>query len=140
MRSQRLGVVEPLPPRDACPAIRFYFRPPLVAGTPQDSTRRGHLRVTPRPAGARSVAEKYTPTSGPLAQAVARKNGKESTMDARLDYLSSPLTMKVVRHIYAAAAVLRDSALPTATQGPVKLRASQINGCGLCTDMRTKDA
>jgi AhpD family alkylhydroperoxidase len=71
---------------------------------------------------------------------VARKNGKELTMDARLDYLSSPLTMKVVRHINAAEAVLRDSALPTATQGLVKLRASQINGCGFCTDMHTKDA
>ena len=61
-------------------------------------------------------------------------------MDARLDYLSSPLTMKVVRHINAAEAVLRDSALPTATQALVKLRASQINGCGFCTDMHTKDA
>ena len=61
-------------------------------------------------------------------------------MDARLDYLSSPLTMKVVRHINAAEAVLRDSALPTATQELVKLRASQINGCGFCTDMHTKDA
>jgi AhpD family alkylhydroperoxidase len=71
---------------------------------------------------------------------VTRKNGKELTMDARLDYLSSPLTMKVVRHINAAEAVLRDSALPTATQGLVKLRASQINGCGFCTDMHTKDA
>jgi AhpD family alkylhydroperoxidase len=71
---------------------------------------------------------------------VTRKNGKELTMDARLDYLSSPLTMKVVRHIDAAEAVLRDSTLPTATQGLVKLRASQINGCGFCTDMHTKDA
>jgi AhpD family alkylhydroperoxidase len=71
---------------------------------------------------------------------VARKNGKEMTMDARLDYFGSPLAMKLVKHINAAGAVLHDSALPPATQELVKLRASQINGCGFCTDMHTKDA
>jgi AhpD family alkylhydroperoxidase len=30
--------------------------------------------------------------------------------------------------------------LPTATQELVKIRASQINGCGVCLDMHTKDA
>ena len=61
-------------------------------------------------------------------------------MDARLDYLASPLVMKVVKHINAAGAVLHDSTLPAATQELVKLRASQINGCGFCTDMHIKDA
>jgi AhpD family alkylhydroperoxidase len=32
------------------------------------------------------------------------------------------------------------SALPAVTQELVKLRASQINGCAVCTDMHTKDA
>jgi AhpD family alkylhydroperoxidase len=71
---------------------------------------------------------------------VTRKNGKEMTMDARLDYFASPRAMKFVRHINSAAAVLHDSALPAATQELVKLRASQINGCGFCTDMHIKDA
>src|SRR5258708_10866641 len=61
-------------------------------------------------------------------------------MDARFDYLGSPLAMKFVKHINSAAAVLHASALPAATQELVKLRASQINGCGFCTDMHTKDA
>lgn len=61
-------------------------------------------------------------------------------MDARLDYFGSSLGMKVIKHINAAGAVLRDSALPAATQELVRLRASQINGCGFCTDMHTKDA
>ena len=61
-------------------------------------------------------------------------------MDARLDYLGSPLALKVVRHINGAWAVLHDSALPAVTQELVKLRASQINGCGFCTDMHIKDA
>jgi AhpD family alkylhydroperoxidase len=61
-------------------------------------------------------------------------------MDARLDYLSSPLAMKIVKHVNAAGRALHDSTLPTATQELVKLRASQINGCGFCTDMHTKEA
>jgi AhpD family alkylhydroperoxidase len=36
--------------------------------------------------------------------------------------------------------VVSDSTLPAATQELVRLRASQINGCGFCTDMHTKDA
>ena len=61
-------------------------------------------------------------------------------MDARLDYIASPLAMKFVKHINSAAAALQGAGLPTVTQELVKLRASQINGCGYCTDMHTKDA
>jgi hypothetical protein len=57
---------------------------------------------------------------------VTRTNGKEMAMDARLDYLGSPVALKVVKHINSAGAVLHDSALPAATQELVKLRASQI--------------
>jgi AhpD family alkylhydroperoxidase len=45
-----------------------------------------------------------------------------------------------LRHIFAAGKVVSDSTLPAATQELVKIRASQINGCGYCTDMHTKDA
>jgi AhpD family alkylhydroperoxidase len=62
------------------------------------------------------------------------------TMDARLNYFGSPLAMKLIKHINSAGAALHDSALPAATQELVKLRASQINGCGFCTDMHSKDA
>ncbi|MFD0169518.1 carboxymuconolactone decarboxylase family protein [Streptomyces decoyicus] len=61
-------------------------------------------------------------------------------MSARLDAFSSPTVGKVFKHIIAAGKVLEDSALPAATQELVKLRASQINGCGFCTDMHSKDA
>jgi AhpD family alkylhydroperoxidase len=36
--------------------------------------------------------------------------------------------------------VFSDSTLPAATQNLIKIRASQINGCGFCPDMHTKDA
>ncbi|MGW0762329.1 carboxymuconolactone decarboxylase family protein [Streptomyces sp. NPDC002814] len=61
-------------------------------------------------------------------------------MTARLDAFSSPTIMKVFKQITAANTVLKDSTLPVATQELVKLRASQINGCGFCTDMHFKDA
>ncbi|MFF8769390.1 carboxymuconolactone decarboxylase family protein [Kitasatospora sp. NPDC015120] len=61
-------------------------------------------------------------------------------MDARLDYFGNGVGAKVLRHINSAGKVLSDTGLPHATQELVKIRASQINGCGFCTDMHTKDA
>ena len=61
-------------------------------------------------------------------------------MDARLNLLDSPVAAKFLKHINTAGHTLSSSALPTATQELVRLRASQINGCGFCTDMHTKDA
>jgi AhpD family alkylhydroperoxidase len=61
-------------------------------------------------------------------------------MEARLNYTGNPTAMKFIKHINAAAAVFSGSGLPAATQELVKIRASQINGCAVCTDMHTKDA
>ncbi|KDN81428.1 carboxymuconolactone decarboxylase family protein [Kitasatospora cheerisanensis] len=61
-------------------------------------------------------------------------------MDARLNIFANPLAQKVFKHVNSAGAVLGHSTLPAATQELVKIRASQINGCGFCTDMHTKDA
>ncbi|WP_409467804.1 carboxymuconolactone decarboxylase family protein [Streptomyces sp. HC307] len=61
-------------------------------------------------------------------------------MEPRLNYFGNPLAAKVLKHINSAGKVVSDSTLPTAIQELVKIRASQINGCGFCTDMHTKDA
>jgi AhpD family alkylhydroperoxidase len=61
-------------------------------------------------------------------------------MEARLDILNNGMAMKLIKHFVSANKVVLDSALPTATQELVKIRASQINGCGVCLDMHTKDA
>ncbi len=61
-------------------------------------------------------------------------------MEARLDVYGSPVALKFAKYINSAGAVLSRSPLPAATQELVKIRASQINGCGFCTDMHTKDA
>jgi AhpD family alkylhydroperoxidase len=61
-------------------------------------------------------------------------------MDARLNVFGNPMMDKFLRRIVSAGQVVSDSTLPAATQELVKIRASQINGCGFCTDMHTKDA
>ncbi len=61
-------------------------------------------------------------------------------MDARLNLYENQAATKFVKHIQAAAGVITGSAVPATTQELVKLRASQINGCGFCTDMHTKEA
>jgi AhpD family alkylhydroperoxidase len=70
-----------------------------------------------------------------------KSTAREITMDARLDYNSSEILQKFVKHINAAAAAVgSQSALPPATANLVLIRASQVNGCSACTDMHTKDA
>jgi AhpD family alkylhydroperoxidase len=61
-------------------------------------------------------------------------------MEARLDLFGSPVGAKVTRHIVAAGKALAESTLPAMTINLVQIRASQINGCGVCTDMHTKEA
>jgi AhpD family alkylhydroperoxidase len=60
-------------------------------------------------------------------------------MHARLDFFGLPTIARNLKQL-AAAGHLPDSTLPTATAELCRLRASQINGCGFCTDMHTKDA
>ncbi len=61
-------------------------------------------------------------------------------MDARLSLFGNPVAAKFLKYINSAGQVVSGSTLPAATQELVKLRASQINGCGFCTDMHSKDA
>ena len=61
-------------------------------------------------------------------------------MEPRLNLFGSPAAAKVLKYISSAGKAAGDSTLPAATQELVRLRASQINGCGVCVDMHTKDA
>jgi AhpD family alkylhydroperoxidase len=61
-------------------------------------------------------------------------------MDARLNLFDNAVAANVLKYVASANKVVSDSTLPAATQELVRLRASQINGCGFCTDMHTKDA
>ncbi|WP_030175665.1 carboxymuconolactone decarboxylase family protein [Spirillospora albida] len=61
-------------------------------------------------------------------------------MEARVNAFGNATAAKVVQHLVSANTAIKGSGLPAATQELVKIRASQINGCGFCTDMHTKDA
>jgi AhpD family alkylhydroperoxidase len=61
-------------------------------------------------------------------------------MDVRFDHVSNPVGAKVLKYVTSASKVVWDSTLPETTRHLVEIRASQINGCGYCIDMHTKDA
>lgn len=61
-------------------------------------------------------------------------------MDARFNMFANELATKFGKRFANAGLVITQSSLPKSTQELVSLRASQINGCGFCTDMHTKDA
>ncbi|MFC0107454.1 carboxymuconolactone decarboxylase family protein [Kibdelosporangium aridum] len=61
-------------------------------------------------------------------------------MEARFNLMANELAGKFGKRFANASTVITQSPLPKPTQELVSLRASQINGCGFCTDMHTKDA
>ncbi|MFC4054685.1 carboxymuconolactone decarboxylase family protein [Actinomadura syzygii] len=61
-------------------------------------------------------------------------------MEPRIDMMTNEIGAKIARRMAGAHAVIEGSPLPKAVQDLVMLRASQINGCGLCVDLHTKEA
>ena len=61
-------------------------------------------------------------------------------MEPRINLAANEVAGKVIKRLSALNQILQESPLPKATQYLVEIRASQINGCGFCTDMHTKDA
>ncbi|MGH3585586.1 MAG: carboxymuconolactone decarboxylase family protein [Pseudonocardia sp.] len=61
-------------------------------------------------------------------------------MQARANVMTSPIAGKVVKYLISADKAIDDSTLPLTIRELVRLRASQINGCGACLDIHTKDA
>ncbi|MET9436769.1 carboxymuconolactone decarboxylase family protein [Streptomyces sp. NPDC006551] len=61
-------------------------------------------------------------------------------MDARFNLFENETAAKFAKRFANAALVIHQSPLPASTQELVSLRASQINGCGHCIDMHTKEA
>src|ERR1700689_2664942 len=61
-------------------------------------------------------------------------------MDTRLNLFDNAIAVNFAKRFAGAALVIEQSPLPQSTQELVSLRASQINGCGWCIDMHTKEA
>ena len=60
-------------------------------------------------------------------------------MEARFDLNANEIGAKFAKRFFTASLALAQ-ALPKAVQELVSLRVSQINGCGWCTDVHTKEA
>ena len=61
-------------------------------------------------------------------------------MEPRIDLISNEIGARIAKRIYNVSVVIEQSPLPKATQVLMSLRASQINGCGWCVNIHTKDA
>jgi AhpD family alkylhydroperoxidase len=61
-------------------------------------------------------------------------------MEPRFNMFGNKVGAKFTKLFATAGLVIAQSTLPRSTQELVSLRASQINGCGWCIDMHTKEA
>lgn len=61
-------------------------------------------------------------------------------MEPRMNLFENETGARIGKRIFAVSQVIHESPLPKSTQELVQLRASQINGCGFCVDIHTKDA
>ena len=61
-------------------------------------------------------------------------------MEPRIDVMANEIGAKFAKRFANASLMIHHSTLPKSTQELVSLRASQINGCGWCVDMHTKEA
>ena len=61
-------------------------------------------------------------------------------MEPRFDMMANQLGAKIAKRIYNVGLAVEQSSLPRATRDLVMLRVSQINGCGWCVDIHTKEA
>jgi AhpD family alkylhydroperoxidase len=60
--------------------------------------------------------------------------------EPRIDVMQNELGSKLAKRLFAVHNLLQQTGLPHATQNLVMLRASQINGCGHCIDIHSKEA
>ncbi|MFD4262523.1 carboxymuconolactone decarboxylase family protein [Streptomyces sp. NPDC058534] len=61
-------------------------------------------------------------------------------METRFNLFENEIGGRFAKRFAGIALVLQQSSLPKSTQELIALRASQINGCGHCIDMHTKEA
>jgi AhpD family alkylhydroperoxidase len=61
-------------------------------------------------------------------------------MEPRINVFGNEIGAKFAKRFANTSLVIAQSPLPKSTQELVSLRASQINGCGWCLDMHTKEA
>jgi AhpD family alkylhydroperoxidase len=73
-------------------------------------------------------------------RAARESTSEDEGMDPRFDMMTNELGARIAKRIYNVSLLIEQSPLPKATQDLVMLRASQVNGCGFCVDIHTKEA
>jgi AhpD family alkylhydroperoxidase len=68
------------------------------------------------------------------------EESEDTVSDTRFNLFENELASKFAKRFANTSMVIAQSTLPMSTQELVALRASQINGCGWCADMHTKEA
>ncbi|MGW9408420.1 carboxymuconolactone decarboxylase family protein [Streptomyces diastaticus] len=61
-------------------------------------------------------------------------------MEPRINLMTNKLGAKVSKRIYNVNLAIQEASLSKSLMELVELRASQINGCGWCVDVHTKEA
>jgi AhpD family alkylhydroperoxidase len=61
-------------------------------------------------------------------------------VEPRINLMTNETGAKISKRIYDVSLAIRESSLPRTLQELMELRASQINGCGWCVDVHTKEA
>ncbi|MEW2404193.1 carboxymuconolactone decarboxylase family protein [Streptomyces sp. NPDC046862] len=61
-------------------------------------------------------------------------------MEPRFNLFDSPTAAKIAKRFFSVSSVLEQSTLPKTLQELVELRVGQLNGCGFCVDVHTKEA
>ncbi|MGD0699490.1 MAG: carboxymuconolactone decarboxylase family protein [Trebonia sp.] len=65
---------------------------------------------------------------------------EDEAMEPRFNMFGNELATTFTKRFANAGLAIHQSPLPKSTQELVSLRASQINGCGWCIDLHTKEA
>jgi AhpD family alkylhydroperoxidase len=68
------------------------------------------------------------------------RTSEDEVMEQRFNLFDSPTAAAVAKRFYHASLPLEQSTLPKILRELVQLRVSQINGCGFCVDIHTKEA
>jgi AhpD family alkylhydroperoxidase len=61
-------------------------------------------------------------------------------MESRFDLMANGVGAKIGKRFFNVSLAIQQSSLPRTVQDLVMLRASQINGCGWCVDVHSKEA
>jgi AhpD family alkylhydroperoxidase len=61
-------------------------------------------------------------------------------METRIDLMANEVGAKIGKRLFNVNLAIEQSSLPATVRHLVSLRASQINGCGWCLDIHTKEA